>query len=80
MGDEARVGTEDEAEARKEAEVKGSIGEVEDEDEGRFGAIWVNYRQTEEIPSVFSAGRLQMRHEKSGAPTYQPAAELSGAV
>ncbi|MPC84703.1 hypothetical protein E2C01_079450 [Portunus trituberculatus] len=49
------------------------------EDEVRFGAILVNYRQTEEIPSVLSAGRLQMRHKKSGAPTYWPAAELSGA-
>ncbi|MPC58903.1 hypothetical protein E2C01_052914 [Portunus trituberculatus] len=49
------------------------------EDEGCFGAILVNYRQIEEIPSVLSAGRLQMKHEKSGAPTYRPAAELSGA-
>ncbi|MPC45721.1 Multidrug resistance protein 1 [Portunus trituberculatus] len=32
----------------------------------------------EEILSVLSAGRLQMRHEKSRAPTYRPAAELSG--
>ncbi|MPC19334.1 hypothetical protein E2C01_012247 [Portunus trituberculatus] len=48
------------------------------DDEGRFGGILVNYRQIEEITSVLNAGRLQMRHEKSGAPTYQPAAELSG--
>ncbi|MPC33146.1 hypothetical protein E2C01_026489 [Portunus trituberculatus] len=41
--------------------------------------ILVNYRQIEEIPSVLSAGRLQMKHEKSGVPTYQPAAELCGA-
>ncbi|MPC37991.1 hypothetical protein E2C01_031487 [Portunus trituberculatus] len=33
--------------------------------EGRFGAILVNFRQIEEIPSVLNAGRLQMRHEKS---------------
>ncbi|MPC08416.1 hypothetical protein E2C01_001003 [Portunus trituberculatus] len=41
--------------------------------------VLVNYRQIEEIPSVLSASRLQMRHEKSGAPTYRSAAELSGA-
>ncbi|MPC19093.1 hypothetical protein E2C01_012000 [Portunus trituberculatus] len=50
-----------------------------EEDEGCFGAILVNYRQIEEILSILSAGRLQMKHEKSRAPTYQPTAELSGA-
>ncbi|MPC17178.1 hypothetical protein E2C01_010024 [Portunus trituberculatus] len=49
------------------------------EDEGHFGAILVNYRQIEEIPSTLSAGRLQMRHAKNGTPTNRPAMELSGA-
>ncbi|MPC30815.1 hypothetical protein E2C01_024084 [Portunus trituberculatus] len=57
---------------------KGKREAKDEEDEGRFGAILVNYRQIEEIPSVLSAGRLQMRHEKSRAPTYRTAAELSG--
>ncbi|MPC34389.1 hypothetical protein E2C01_027776 [Portunus trituberculatus] len=35
-------------------------------------------RLIKEIPSVLSAGRLQMKDEKSGAPTYRPAAQLSG--
>ncbi|MPC46647.1 hypothetical protein E2C01_040371 [Portunus trituberculatus] len=55
------------------------IPQVAEEDEGYFGAFLVNYRQIEEIPSVLSAGTLQMRHKKSGTPTYQPAVELSGA-
>ncbi|MPC56230.1 hypothetical protein E2C01_050182 [Portunus trituberculatus] len=33
-------------------------------DEGRFEAILVNYRQSEEIPSVLSAGRLQMKEAR----------------
>ncbi|MPC39194.1 hypothetical protein E2C01_032719 [Portunus trituberculatus] len=32
-----------------------------------FGVILVNYREIEEVPSVLNAGRLHMRHEKSGS-------------
>ncbi|MPC64601.1 hypothetical protein E2C01_058718 [Portunus trituberculatus] len=38
-----------------------------DKDEGHFGAILVNYRQIEEIPSVLTAGILHMRHKKTGS-------------
>ncbi|MPC34572.1 Troponin C, isotype gamma [Portunus trituberculatus] len=60
-----------------EEDLDGIIAEVDEDgfgtldfhedDEGRFGAILVNYRQTEEIPSVLSAGIPHMRHEKSGS-------------
>ncbi|MPC41756.1 hypothetical protein E2C01_035359 [Portunus trituberculatus] len=63
----------------KEKKTEEILHHGREEDEGRFGAILVNYRQIEEIPSVLNAGRLQMRHEKSRAPTYRPAAEVSGA-